>query len=140
MTIGEVARRSGLPSSTLRFYEKEQLIRAPRRVSGRREYDEEVFANLQLIRMALEGGFTISQARTLIHGFGGTSSPSQRWRPLATQKLKEVRLRIAQLQHAEKLLERATRCQCISLIDCADLLLRREQIADEPMKADDFHY
>jgi MerR family redox-sensitive transcriptional activator SoxR len=140
MTIGEVARRSGLPSSTLRFYEKEKLIRAPRRVSGRREYDEEVFANLQLIHMALEGGFTISQARTLIHGFSGTSSPSQRWRPLATQKLKEVRLRIAQLQHAEKLLERATRCQCISLIDCADLLLRRGQIADEPMKADDFHY
>lgn len=140
MTIGEVARRSGLPSSTLRFYEKEKLIRDPRRVSGRREYDEEVFANLQLIRMALEGGFTISQARTLIHGFSGTSSPSQRWRPLATQKLKEVRLRIAQLQHAEKLLERATRCQCISLIDCADLLLRRGQIADEPMKADDFHY
>lgn len=140
MTIGEVARRSGLPSSTLRFYEKEKLIRAPRRVSGRREYDEEVFANLQLIRMALEGGFTISQARTLIHGFSGTSSPSQRWRPLATQKLKEVRLRIAQLQHAEKLLERATRCQCISLIDRADLLLRRGQIADEQMKADDFHY
>ena len=137
MTIGEVTRRSGLPSSTLRFYEKEKLIRAPRRVSGRREYDEEVFANLQLIRMALEGGFTISQARTLIHGFSGTSSPSKRWRPIATQKLKEVRLRIAQLQHAEKLLERATRCQCISLIDCADLLLRREQIADEPMKADD---
>jgi MerR family redox-sensitive transcriptional activator SoxR len=127
VTIGEVARRSGLPASTLRFYEKEKLIRHPRRVSGRRDYDEDVFANLQLIRMALEGGFTISQARTLIHGFSGTASPSQRWRALATQKLKEVRLRIAQLQHAEELLERTTRCQCISLTDCADLLLRREQ-------------
>ena len=108
MTIGEVARRSGLPSSTLRFYEKEKLICRPRRVSGRRDYDEEVFANLQLIRKALEGGFTISQARTLIHGLSGTSSPSQRWRALASQKLKEVRMRMAQLEHAEKLLERAT--------------------------------
>jgi len=127
MTIGEVARRSGLPSSTLRFYEKERLICRPRRVSGRRDYDEEVFANLQLIRMALEGGFTISQARALLHGFSGTSSPSQRWRTLATQKLKEVRVRLSQLQRAEKLLERATRCQCISLTDCADLLLQGEQ-------------
>jgi MerR family redox-sensitive transcriptional activator SoxR len=126
MTIGEVARRSGLPSSTLRFYEKEKLICRPPRISGRRDYNEEVFTNLQLIRMALEAGFTIGQARTLIHGFSGTSSPSQRWRALATQKLKEVRTRMAQLQHAEKLLERATRCQCISLTDCADLLLLRE--------------
>jgi MerR family transcriptional regulator, redox-sensitive transcriptional activator SoxR len=140
MTIGEVARRTGLPSSTLRFYEKEKLICRPRRVSGRRDYDEEVFANLHLIRMALEGGFTISQTRTLIHGFSGTSSPSQRWRALATQKLKEVRMRVAQLRHAEKMLERATRCQCISLTDCADLLLQREQTASEPMNADDFHY
>jgi MerR family redox-sensitive transcriptional activator SoxR len=139
MTIGEVASRSGLPSSTLRFYEKEKLICRPRRVSGRRDYDEEVFANLQLIRMALEAGFTISQARTLIHGFSGTSSPSQRWRALATQKLREVRMRMAQLQHTEKLLERASRCQCISLTDCADLLLKREQTGSEPTTADDLH-
>jgi MerR family redox-sensitive transcriptional activator SoxR len=138
MTIGEVARRSGFPSSTLRFYEKEKLICHPRRVSGRRDYDEEVFANLQLIRMALEGGFTISQARTLIHGFSGTSSPSQRWRTLATQKLKEVRMHMAQLQHAEKLLERATKCQCISLADCADLLLQREKTASELTKTNNF--
>jgi|ERR1700691_434617 MerR family transcriptional regulator, redox-sensitive transcriptional activator SoxR len=140
MTIGEVARRSGLPASTLRFYEKEKLIRRPRRMSGRRDYDEEVFANLRLIGMALEAGFTIRQARTLIHGFSGTSSPSQRWRALATQKLTDVRLRIARLRHAETLLERATKCQCISLADCADLLLRRERTAHEPMKAVDFHH
>jgi DNA-binding transcriptional MerR regulator len=91
--------------------------------------------------MALEGGFTINQARTLIHGFSDTASQSQRWRTLATQKLKEVRLRMAQLQHAEKLLERATRYQCISLTDCADLLLQREQTASEVVKAHDFrHY
>jgi len=127
--IGEVARRSGLPASTLRFYEKEKLIVRPSRVSGRREYDAEVFVNLQLIRMALESGFTISQARTLIHGFSATASPSQRWRALVTQKLKDVRIQMAQLKHAEKLLERAAKCQCLSLEDCADLLLKRDRAA-----------
>src|ERR1700735_893852 len=101
MKIGDVARRSGLPPSTLRYYEKEKLIRRPRRVSGRRDYDDEVFANLRLIRMALESGFTISQARTLIHGFSATSSPPQRWRTLATKKLKDIQTQISQLQRAE---------------------------------------
>src|SRR5947207_12039681 len=133
MTIGDVVKRSGLPSSTLRFYEKEQLICRPRRVSGRRDYDEDVFSNLRLIRMALKSGFTISQARTLICGFTGTSSPPQRWRALATQKLKDVRRRVAQHQHAEKLLERATRCKCISLADCADLLLQKAQITSSAL-------
>lgn len=124
MKIGDVARRSGLPSSTLRYYEKEKLIRRPRRVSGCRDYDEEVFANLRLIRMALESGFTISQARTLLHGFSATSAPPQRWRTLATKKLTDIRIQIAQLERAELLLERAAKCQCISLADCADLLLQ----------------
>jgi hypothetical protein len=68
------------------------VMRAPAvsQASGRRDYDEEVFANLHLIRMALESGFTINQARTLIHGFSAKSSPPQRWRTLATKKLKEI--------------------------------------------------
>jgi MerR family transcriptional regulator, redox-sensitive transcriptional activator SoxR len=122
MTIGEVARRSGVPSSTLRFYEKEKLVRKPSRISGRRDYSEEVFFDLRVVRMALESGFTISQARTLIHGFS-VASPSLRWRALTRQKLNDVRTRIDQLQHAEKLLERATSCRCMSLSECATLLL-----------------
>src|SRR3979409_2408039 len=86
MTIGEVARRSGVPSSTLRFYEKEKLVRKPSRISGRRDYSEEIFSELRVVRMAIESGFTISQARTLIHGFSGVASPSLRWRALPRQK------------------------------------------------------
>lgn len=129
MTIGEVAMRSGLPSSTLRFYEKERLIPRPRRVSGRRDYDEEVFANLQLIRMSLECGFTLSETRTLIQGFADASTPPERWRILAAQKLQDVSMRLTELRRAEMLLERAIKCKCISLTDCADLLLQRNKSA-----------
>ena len=118
-----------MPSSTLRFYEKEKLIPRPRRVSGRRDYDGEVFANLRLIRMSLDCGFTLTETRTLIHGFTGTSSPPERWRILATQKLKDVRSRMTKLRRAERLLQRATRCECTSLADCADRLLQREKTA-----------
>jgi hypothetical protein len=47
-------------------------------------------------------------------------------------------MHMAQLQHAEKLLERATKCQCISLADCADLLLQREKTASELTKTNNF--
>lgn len=123
MTIGEVALRAGIPASTLRFYEKEKLIMRPSRVSGRRDYDGSVFLSLELIRMALNSGFSIREARTLIHGFSSTIRPSQRWRTLAAQKLSEVQARIAQLQRAEKLLIRTTACECSSLADCAKFLL-----------------
>jgi len=52
---------------------------------------------------------------------------SHTWRSLANQKLEEVLTQIRRLQHAERLLERATACQCISLTDCADLLLKEKE-------------
>jgi MerR family redox-sensitive transcriptional activator SoxR len=42
LSIGEVARRTGVPASALRYYEDAGLLPAPRRVSGRRRYDAEV--------------------------------------------------------------------------------------------------
>lgn len=130
MTIGEVALRAGIPASTLRFYEKEKLIIRPLRVSGRRDYDERVFLNLELIRMALKSGFSIREARTLIHGFSSATRPVHRWRTLAAQKLPEVRARILELQRAEELLKRTTACECNSLADCANILLSTKEAAD----------
>jgi DNA-binding transcriptional MerR regulator len=102
---------------------RKSLSANPAAFGGRRDYSEEVFSDFQVVRMALESGFTISQAQTLIHGFSGVGSPSLRWRALTRQKLKDVRTRIDQLQHAEKLLERAASCRCMSLNECATLLL-----------------
>jgi MerR family redox-sensitive transcriptional activator SoxR len=125
MTIGEVASKTGLAASTLRFYEKEQLLRKPARASGRRVYDDSVFSNLRLIQMALESGFTIRETRLLISGFTEKVSPSRRWRTLAQKKLGDVRIKIDFLRHAELLLTRAVSCDCLSLDQCADLLLNR---------------
>jgi len=140
MTISEVAKRSGLPSLTVRFYESNKLILRTRCTSRRRDYDDEVFADLQMIRMALDAGFILRQARALIHGFSAISSPSKRWQALATDKLAEIRLHMTHLLHAEKLLERATRCLCISLANCLDLFLRRDQAVSGPMKSGCIRY
>ena len=120
LTIGEVARRSGLRTSAIRYYEQEGLLRAPPRSSGRRAYSEEVFTALAVIRMAQEAGFTIPEIRKLMTGFGDEPA-SERWRRLAKEKLVEVDAMIERAQAMKALLEEGVRCGCLRLEDCKPL-------------------
>ena len=71
MTIGELARRTGLSPSAIRYYEQERLIPQARRVSGRREFEEGVLAQLVVVQLARNAGFTIAEVRRL----GGRQVP-----------------------------------------------------------------
>src|SRR5438045_7212802 len=73
LSIGEVAREAGMPASTLRYYEKAGLLPAPPRRSGQRCYSEAVFGRINLIRLALEAGFTIGETRVFLSGFSERS-------------------------------------------------------------------
>lgn len=59
--IAEVARRSGIPASTLRFYEEKRLIASAGRRGLRRLYDAAVFERLALIALARASGFTLEE-------------------------------------------------------------------------------
>jgi len=52
LTIGDVARRAGVRTSALRYYEAAGVLHPMRRTHGRRMYDEGVFESLALIRLA----------------------------------------------------------------------------------------
>jgi MerR family mercuric resistance operon transcriptional regulator len=67
MTIGKVAKASGVAIETIRFYEKEGLLEPPaRRTSGYREYEDTVVPRLLFIRRAKELGFTLGEIRELL--------------------------------------------------------------------------
>lgn len=67
MTIGKVAKASGVGIETIRFYEKEGLLEEPaRRMSGYREYGDAVVPRLLFIRRAKELGFTLGEIRELL--------------------------------------------------------------------------
>jgi MerR family redox-sensitive transcriptional activator SoxR len=121
MSIGEVARRTGLRPSALRYYEEVGLLDSPRRVNGRRRYDEKVLTRLAVVRMAQEAGFTIEEARTLIAGFPAGTPASDRWRALAGRKLAEVEALIARAQAMRQALEESLACGCLTLEACAAL-------------------
>ena len=66
LAIGEVARRAGIRTSALRYYDSIGLMPAPKRVSGRRRYDESTVQMLKVIQLAQQAGFTVAEIQTLI--------------------------------------------------------------------------
>jgi MerR family redox-sensitive transcriptional activator SoxR len=119
MTIGEVARRTGLRTSAIRYYEGLGLIPEPRRVGGQRRYDADVLTHLTIVRMAQEAGFTIAEIRTLVSGFPAGTPAGDRWREMAQRKLPEVEAMIARLQTVRRVLEESLACGCLTLDACA---------------------
>ena len=63
MTIGEISEKTGLPESTLRYYEKKGLLRVPRDGGGRRDYGEGDIAWIQFLRRLKETGMPLKEIR-----------------------------------------------------------------------------
>jgi MerR family redox-sensitive transcriptional activator SoxR len=121
LTIGELARVSGLNPSALRYYESMGLLRPVARVNGQRRYDRESVNRLAVIRMAQEAGFSIGEIRTLLTGYPEATPASERWQDLARRKLPEVDALITRLQAVRAVLEESLRCDCLTLNACAEL-------------------
>ena len=67
MTIGELAKSTGVGVETIRFYERKRLIAQPERpASGYRRYDDEAARRIRFIRQAQELGFTLAEIRQLL--------------------------------------------------------------------------
>ena len=124
MTIGEVAHQARVEASTLRYYESIGLLPAPERISGQRRYTPEVLAQLQVIQVAKEAGFTLAEIETLLGGFSENDPPSAQWQRMAQAKIKEVDALIARAQGMKRLLEEGLECDCLRYDDCEMLLNR----------------
>ena len=122
ITIGEVARRTNVRASAIRYYERVGFLPEPVRVHGRRRDEQEVLGQLALIKGAKRAGFTLREIRVLLHGFPAEVSAAERWRTLASEKLVEVHELITQLREIRVRLKTALRCECSSLDECAELM------------------
>lgn len=124
LAIGEVARRAGIRPSALRFYESIGLMPAPRRVNGRRRYDQSTVQMLRVVQLAQQAGFTVAEIQTLLHGFAPETPPAARWQPLAQQKIAELDALIVRAQQMKHILANGLNCGCLRLEDCAAALER----------------
>lgn len=118
LSIGEVARRTGVPASALRYWEDAGLLPAPRRVSGRRRYDAQVLRRVQVLRFAQQAGFTLAEIRTLFHGFGAGTPLGERWNTLARTKLRELDELVARAGRMKAAIQAGMECGCVRMEDC----------------------
>ena len=118
LSIGAIAKRTGLRVSALRYYESRGLIPPARRMRGRRVYDDGVFESIALIQLARDAGLTLSETRSLIAGFERETPASARWQAMARRKLSDVLHRIEEAQRMKTLLERLLQCRCRTLGEC----------------------
>lgn len=119
LAIGEVSRRSGIPASTIRYYEEIGLLPPRQLVNGKRRYDTSIFDKLNLIRLAQQIGFTNAEIQILLHQFPTDTPPSERWQALASQKMAELDERMRQILTMKALLTTTMDCRCVTLEDCA---------------------
>lgn len=126
LTIGQLAKRVGLPVSTIRYYERRGLIEPPERSGGWRRYDRRAAEALAVIEAGKEAGFTLEEIKQLLRGFEPATPPSVRWARMAEAKLEELDQLARRIDEMRALLRRGLACGCLTVEDCQIL---RERIA-----------
>jgi DNA-binding transcriptional MerR regulator len=123
LEIDEVARQSGLPASTLRFYEKEGLISSVGRRGIRRIFEPDILIRLSLIQLGQKAGFSLSQIASML----GSSGTPQIDREKLQQQAKLLEEKIHELTSLRRVLLHVTTCTAPSHLECPTFqrLMRR---------------
>jgi MerR family redox-sensitive transcriptional activator SoxR len=127
LTISEVAQRTGLRTSAIRYYESLNLLPVPQRVSGQRRYQPAIIERLVFIQTARRLGFSLTEIQSLLQEQPALIPLTERWQDLARKKLGEVKTLIQEAQQIQQRLEEGMGCACADLEDCIDCVLARCQ-------------
>jgi len=119
LTIGEVARRSGVASSALRFYEERGLITSERAGSGHRRYPRAVLRRIAFIVFAQRIGLTLDEIGSELARLPPDRAPTRRdWSRLSGGWTARIDQRIAELERLKHGLTECIGCGCLSLERC----------------------
>jgi len=119
LSVGEVAARSGVPVSTLHFYESKGLIRSRRSAGNQRRYDRDVLRRVSVIRIAQEVGVPLAQIGTALAALPeGRTPTTEDWMVLSRRWAADLEHRIVQLQRLRDGLADCIGCGCLSLEHC----------------------
>jgi MerR family redox-sensitive transcriptional activator SoxR len=120
LTIGQVAERSGVPHTALRFYEESGLIAAERTAGNQRRYPRAVLRRLAFIRTAQRVGLSLEQIRDALATLPDGRPPNKTdWARLSRSWRTELDTRIDALTRLRDRLTSCIGCGCLSLRSCA---------------------
>jgi MerR family redox-sensitive transcriptional activator SoxR len=119
LTIGEVARRSGVAASALRFYEERALIRSERTGSAHRRYGRPVLRRIAFIVFAQRVGLTLAEIGDELAKLPPDRAPTRRdWSRLSSGWTARIDERISEMQRLKAGLTECIGCGCLSLDRC----------------------
>lgn len=113
LTIGELASRTGLATSALRYWEEFGLLPPAARVSGQRRYPPSAVGLVGMIVLLRDVGFTLDEAKAFL-----TSRSQGTWHDLAKRKIAELEKRIAHAEAARTALVHALSCPHEDILEC----------------------
>ena len=120
LSIGEVASRSGIAPSALRFYESEGLVHATRTDGGQRRYERDALRRLAFIRVAQRVGLSLDEIRAALAGLPDERTPTAKdWARLSHSWRPRLDEQIAMLVALREQLSSCIGCGCLSLRACA---------------------
>ena len=120
MNISDVAKKTGLTSKAIRFYEEKGLVTAPLRSdSGYRTYTQKHLDELTLLRQARQVGFNLEECRELVTLFNDPSRHSADVKKRTLEKVADIENHIRELQNMRAhLLALADACPGDESADC----------------------
>lgn len=119
MSISEIARRSGVAASALRFYEERGLIKSERAGSGHRRYGRAVLRRIAFIVFAQKLGLSLDEVGTELAKLPGDRVPERAdWAQLSRSWTRRIDERIEELQRLRSGLTECIGCGCLSIDRC----------------------
>jgi MerR family transcriptional regulator, redox-sensitive transcriptional activator SoxR len=119
LTVGEVARRSGVAVSTLHFYESKGLIQSWRTNGNQRRYAREVLRRVAIIRVAQRTGMELKAIRLALKSLPRERTPNaEDWKKLSVSWKGELNERIDRLTRLRDQLDGCIGCGCLSMEAC----------------------
>jgi MerR family transcriptional regulator, redox-sensitive transcriptional activator SoxR len=128
ITITELARRSGVAASALRYYESLGLIASERTEGNHRRYPRAMLRRVAVIQVAQGLGLSLNQVAAALAALPDGRGPTPRdWKRMSSRWQSELNTRIATLERLRDNLSSCIGCGCLSLETCA--LLNNEDRA-----------
>lgn len=119
LSVGFVAKRSGVKVSTLHFYEEKGLIRSWRNSGNQRRYKKDVLRRIALIKAGQKMGVSLAELKETLASLPNNRTPNtDDWNDLATKWQLQLEQRISYLETLKDSLTGCIGCGCLSMKNC----------------------
>ena len=119
LTVGDMARRSGVPVSTLHFYEKKGLITSRRTDGNQRRYPRGLLRHVAIIRIAQRAGISLAEIKETMSSLPEDRAPTaQEWRRMSASWADRLDDRIKALSQLRDDMQGCIGCGCLSMRSC----------------------